>query len=82
MNTQHSSIAETGSCTDSGVSEQVKQAIAKERWFSLSLEQIERIERLDQKYRDWVRKGIIIPQKYKAPPTPEEAARSLKIGGF
>ena len=37
---------------------------------SLSLERMERIERLHKKYRDGVRKGIIVPQKYKAPTTP------------
>ena len=49
---------------------------------SLSLEQIERIESLEKKCRDWMRKGIIVPQKYKPTPTPEEFALKHKIGGF
>ena len=78
MNTQHSSTAET--C--SSLSDRVKQAVAKKEYFSLTPERMERIERLDKKYRDWVRKGIIVPQKYTPTPTPEENARTIKIGGF
>lgn len=50
--------------------------------FSFSPEQLERIDRLEKKYKDWVRKGIIVPQKYKPTPTPEEFALKHKIGGF
>ena len=49
---------------------------------SFSPEWIERIERLERKYEDWVRKGIIVPQKYKPTLTPEEFALKHKIGGF
>ena len=73
MDTHHSSTAET--C--SSLSDQVKQSVAKKEYLSLTPE---RIERLEKKYRDWVRKGIIVPQKYKPTPTPEENARTIKIG--
>ena len=76
MDTHHSSTAETGS----SISERSQQIIGKEMLISLSLEQIERIERLDQKYRDWVRKGLVVPPKYKPPITPEEEVRTFKIG--
>ena len=82
MNIQHSSTAETGSCIDSGFSERVQQAVGKEMQISFSLEQIERIECLERKYEDWVRKGIIVPQKYKPTLTPEEFALKHKIEGF
>lgn len=78
MDIEHSSTAET----DSSLSDRVKQAGAKKEYLSLTPEQLERIERLDQQYRDWVRKGIIIPQKYKPTPTPEEFAQTIKIGRF
>ena len=42
----------------------------------------EQIERLERKYEDWMRKGIIVPQKYKPTLTPEEFALKHKIGGF
>ena len=78
MDIEHSSTAETSS----SLSDQVGQAVAKKEYLSLTPERIERIERLDQKYRDWMRKGIIVSQKYKPTPTPEEDARNLKIGVF
>ena len=36
---------------------------------------MERIERLHQKYEDWVRRGIVQRPKYIPTPTPEEWAR-------
>ena len=59
-----------------------KPTVGREKMFSFSPEQLERIERLDKKYRDWVRKGIIVPQKYTPTPTPEEFALKHKIGVF
>lgn len=59
-----------------------KQVIGKEMPISFSPEQIERNERLERKYEDWVRKGIIVPQKYEPTPTPEEFALKHKIGEF
>ena len=78
MDTHHSSTAET--C--SSLSDRVKQAVAKKEYFSLTPERIERIERLDKKYRDWVRRGIVEPPKYKPTPTPEEFALKHKIFVF
>ncbi len=60
----------------------MKETVGREKMFSFLPKQLERIERLEKKYRDWVRKGIIVPQKYKPTPTPEEFALKHKIGGF
>ncbi len=49
---------------------------------SLSPERIAHIERLHEKYEDWVRRGIVEPPKYEPTPTPEEFAAKHNIGVY
>lgn len=62
----HSYTAETGF----SISDQVQKTVGKKVPTLLLPERMKRIERLHKKYRDGVRKGIIVPRKYKAPTTP------------
>lgn len=78
MDIEHSSTAETGS----KISEQVQKAIGKKMPTSLSPERMAHIERLHEKYEDWVRRGIVERPKYIPTPSPEEIANKHKIGGF
>lgn len=75
---EHSYTAETGS----KISEQVQKAIGKEKQTSLSPERMARIERLHERYEDWVRRGIVERPKYIPTSTPEEIALKHKIFVF
>lgn len=74
----YSSTAGTGS----KIGDQVQKTVGKEMPTSLSPERIAHIERLHEKYEDWVRRGIVEPPKYEPTPTPEEFAAKHNIGVY